>query len=252
MYRCSAPVKDTNGASASLENEKPRPRNDTRAKRVSYPSENTRSRILTNIQDFFLSILGSATTKRDARAYVKHYTPPAGTKPAPGSCTPSNSEECQKHNGGVNMGTFYASKAVENSPRFVQEAYASSASQSTSGPRHVALVKIRNPHEIDDKTLDGVARTLSQLAKLGMTSTVVVDIGEPYGEGEAENVKVAWRELAVAEADRLVSAIDAHSVQGARREDCLLGVADKDVPQQANIPFGGRTYVKYRDLLMKP
>lgn len=150
------------------------------------------------------------------------------------------------------MGTFYASKAVENSPRFVQEAYASSASQSTSGPRHVALVKIRNPHEIDDTTLDGVARTLSQLAKLGMTSTVVVDIGEPYEEGEGENVKLAWRELAVAEADRLVAAIDAHSIQGARREDCLLGIAQKDVPERANIPFGGKAYVRYRDRLMKP
>ena len=101
---------------------------------------------LTTIQDFFLSILGSATTKRDARAYVKHYTPPKST-PAPGPCAPGTvtSEASQNHPGGVNMGHLYDSRAVSNSPKFIQEAYADSASQSVSGPRHVALVKIRNP-----------------------------------------------------------------------------------------------------------
>lgn len=205
------------------------------------------------MQDFFLSILGSATTKRDARAYVKHYTPHKNT-PAPGPCAQgtATSEASQNHPGGVNVGHLYDSRAVSNSPKFIQEAYADTASQPVSGPRHGALVKIRNPHEIDDKTLDGVARTLSQLAKLGMTSTVVVDIGEPYEDTDAENLKMAWRELAVAEADRVVGAIDRHSVQGARREDCLLGVAEKDIPRRKDIPLGGKTYVRHRDLLMKP
>ncbi len=155
------------------------------------------------------------------------------------------------------MGTFYASAAVSNSPRFVQQPYAeaaSNAAQATvdNGPRHVALVKIRNPHEIDDKTLDGVARTLSQLAKLGMTSTVVVDIGEPYEDGDPDMVKMAWRELAIAEADRVVLAIDRHSVQGARREDCLMGVKNVAAKDMEDTSFGGRSYVRYLDMLMRP
>lgn len=186
---------------------------------------------------------------------MKHFTPSHKTSAKSKEIPPKSSSSGVEADrfGGVNLGKFYASRAVENSPKFVQEAYADLASQTTNGPRHVALVKIRNVHEIDDSTLDGVARTLSQLAKLGMTSSVVVDIGEPYNDTDSDNVKLAWRELAIAEADRLVTAIDAHSLTGARREDCILGVSDQGaIPVDSSATLGGKTYVRHRKVLMTP
>lgn len=198
-----------------------------------------------------MSILGATATKRDTRAYVKHFTPPSEST-AKASQTLKEASETQKRQGGVNLGTFYDAHAVENSPQFVQAPYTDSASRSTNGPRHVALVKIRSPQDIDDRTLDGVARTLSQLAKLGMTSTVVVDIGDPSPD-DTDAVRLAWRELAIAQTDRIVAVIDAHSLPGARKEENILGVFENDsTPYESSITFGGRTHIRYRKLLMTP
>ncbi|KFY10969.1 hypothetical protein V491_07392, partial [Pseudogymnoascus sp. VKM F-3775] len=205
-------------------------------------------------RDFFLSILGSTTTKRDTRAYVKHFAPP---KESTQKGEPSSSLTTKKlagsprSHGGVNLGSFYGSRAVENSPRFVQEPYTDFTSLLQNGPQHVALVKIRAPQEMNDEDLNGVARTLSQLAKLGMISTVVVDCGVP-SNGDTERANPQWKALVMKQVDRIVEAIDAQSVPGARKENDLIGVLEKDLPHQPLSDFGGRTHIRYRKLLMTP
>ncbi|KFY07629.1 hypothetical protein V492_06961, partial [Pseudogymnoascus sp. VKM F-4246] len=205
-------------------------------------------------RDFFLSILGSTTTKRDTRAYVKHFAPPKETTQ---KSEPSSSRTTKKlagsprSHGGVNLGGLYRSRAVENSPRFVQEPYTDFTSRPQNGPQHVALVKIRAPQEMDDETLGGVARTLSQLAKLGMISTVVVDCGVP-SNGDNGRADPKWKALVTTQVDRIVDAIDAQSVPGARKENNIIGVFEKDLPHQPLSDFGGRTHIRYRKLLMTP
>ncbi|OBT57026.1 hypothetical protein VE04_03669 [Pseudogymnoascus sp. 24MN13] len=205
-------------------------------------------------RDFFLSILGSTTTKRDTRAYVKHFAPPKETSQM---TEPSSSRTTKKlagsprSHGGVNLGSFYGSRAVENSPRFVQEPYTDFTSRLQNGPQHVALVKIRAPQEMNDENLNGVARTLSQLAKLGMISTVVVDCGIP-SNGDNGRTDPQWKALVMKQVDRIVDAIDAQSVPGARKEDNIIGVLEKDLPHQPLSDFGGRTHIRYRKLLMTP
>ncbi|OBT45659.1 hypothetical protein VE00_03520 [Pseudogymnoascus sp. WSF 3629] len=205
-------------------------------------------------RDFFLSILGSTTTKRDTRAYVKHFAPP---KESSQKAEPSSSRTTKKlagsprSHGGVNLGSFYGSRAVENSPRFVQEPYTDFTSRLQNGPQHVALVKIRAPQEMSDGNLHGVARILSQLAKLGMISTVVVDCGVP-SNGDNGRTDPNWKALVMTQVDRIVDAIDAQSVPGARKEDNIIGVLEKDLPHQPLSDFGGRTHIRYRKLLMTP
>ena len=140
---------------------------------------------------------------------------------------------------------------MENSPRFVQEPYTDFTSRLQNGPQHVALVKIRAPQEMNDEDLNGVARTLSQLAKLGMISTVVVDCGVP-SNGDTERANPQWKALVMKQVDRIVEAIDAQSVPGARKENDLIGVLEKDLPHQPLSDFGGRTHIRYRKLLMTP
>ncbi|KFX87195.1 hypothetical protein V490_08440, partial [Pseudogymnoascus sp. VKM F-3557] len=209
-------------------------------------------------RDFFLSILGSTTTKRDTRAYVKHFSPPKETaqkaEPSSSRTTKKLAGSPRKH-GGVNLGGLYGSRAVENSPQFVQKPYTDFTARLQNGPQHgpqhVALVKIRAPQEMNDETLNGVARTLSQLAKLGMISTVVVDCGVP-SNGDNDTADPSWKALVTEQVDRIVDAIDEQSVPGARKENNIIGVLEKDLPHQPLSDFGGRTHIRYRKLLMTP
>lgn len=48
----------------------------------------------------------------------------------------------------------------------------------SEGCSNVAIVKLRAPEQLDDQTLEGVARTLDQLRVLGLLSVVVLDCGQ--------------------------------------------------------------------------
>lgn len=116
-------------------------------------------------------------------------------------------------------------------------------------PLHIALVKIRAPQNISDETLDGVGRTLSQLAKLGLISTVVIDCMDPSVDPKS----LDWRILLSEQADRVVAAIDAQGRPGARKLDNIIGYSDSrsEVASSA-ASIRGATHVVYRKLLMTP
>ncbi|KFA49551.1 hypothetical protein S40293_02881 [Stachybotrys chartarum IBT 40293] len=90
-------------------------------------------------QDVLVSVLEASATRRDAKGYLQTYA---------------------SENGKVRPVT--------------------SAKQDDHGidqPIHVAIVKLRAPQHLDNETLDGVARTITQLRVLGLLSLVVVDCG---------------------------------------------------------------------------
>jgi amino-acid N-acetyltransferase len=152
----------------------------------------------------------------------------------------------------VNLGSFYGTRASQESPKFIQRPSNVTDSLAISGPLNIALVKIRAPQLLDDSTLAGVARTLSQLAKLGLTSTIVVDC-EDTKKGVDDPAGVDLRALAAEQVDRIVTAIDAYGMPGARKVDNVIGVAEKETNTFASAAsLRGRTHVKFRRLLMTP
>jgi amino-acid N-acetyltransferase len=193
-----------------------------------------------------MSVLGSSATKREAKSYLQHFTP---TKPpSPITKTPSATNQKQQalRGCGVNLGGFYAPTAVEKSPRFIQ--HPEKRIKAALGPQlHVALVKLRAPQTLDDETIYGVGRTLSQLRRLGLMSVVVVDCDGQAGQ--IQKVDANWRAQQTKQANRVIAAIDASGESGARLVDNIIGVYECPLKQG----FGqGLAHVTFRKLLMTP
>ena len=208
-------------------------------------------------QDFFLSVLGSSATKRDARAYLQRFNPPEADLKADKDTGKTVDAKAADHSAflnGVNLGGFYGpSRAVLDSPKFEHQPHTdASFGPLSSAPLHVALVKLRAPQHLDNDTLHGVARTLVQLNKLGLTSTVVLDCDD-YSQDNVDSHKFDWRGLAEKQADRVVTAIEAYGQPGARKMDNIIGVSES--PTQGSQPseYGrGRIHVEFRKLLTTP
>ncbi|KAF2455109.1 hypothetical protein BDY21DRAFT_325029 [Lineolata rhizophorae] len=160
-------------------------------------------------RDFFLSVLSTAATKRDAKQYLSRF----GAAAAPPRAGP----------------------AVPGVP---VEAEASPVPPQL----HVALVKLRAPQLLPDETLDGVALTLAQLARLGLGCVIVVDFDADGGEEERRRGRDG--------ADRIAAAIRRHGPVGARRVDNALGL----VAERGDAGKEGKTRVDlaFRDMLMSP
>ncbi|KAL2012546.1 hypothetical protein VTN00DRAFT_71 [Thermoascus crustaceus] len=175
-------------------------------------------------REFFLSLLSSASTKREAKSYLSRF------RSEPVKTQPKRENEKEKEpdlaaivtaKSGVNLGAFYgASRTVYESPVFRQE----STPQPAEDPNHklhLALVKITTPQHLDDDTIQGIGRTLSQLTRLGMSSCVVID------PGPIDDVKL-WRATAVEQADRLSAAIDINRGPKSLRLDSVITVTESD------------------------
>lgn len=122
---------------------------------------------------------------------------------------------------------------------------------ATIAPIHIALVKIRAPQDLDDAALDGVGRTLAQLGRLGLTSTIVVDCGYPAesnGSHKAGDFKILCRQ----QADRIVAAIDAHSSSGARHVENIIGISETTNLGSVPARIRSDVHVMYRKLIMTP
>ncbi|KAL2061667.1 hypothetical protein VTL71DRAFT_7044 [Oculimacula yallundae] len=193
-------------------------------------------------KDFFLSVLGSSATKREARSYIQRFTP---SEEVPSSTKPAKEKE---RSCGVNLGGFYGPTAVQKSPKFIQQPH--KLPKTSLGPQlHVALVKIRAPQTLDDETLNGIGRTLAQLARLGLVSIVVTDCnnGGPTPEEGPGNAN--WRTVELNQTNRLIAAIDANGETGARLVDNVIGVSE-----ETGRPGFRHTsaHVTLRKLLMTP
>ncbi|TVY88577.1 Amino-acid acetyltransferase, mitochondrial [Lachnellula willkommii] len=199
-------------------------------------------------KDFFMSVLNSSATKRDAKAYIQRFTPSKESpKPPPTNPVAPEQRTHPSQGNGVNLGGLYGPASVVGSPQFLQ--YPHKQTGSLAGPRlHVALVKIRAPQTLDDETLNGVGRTLSQLARLGLLSVVVVDCNRvPESTPDP-----SWRSVATTQANRIVAAIDSEGVTEARLVENIIGVYEgSEEPRYgAHIPIA--THVTLRELMMTP
>lgn len=107
-------------------------------------------------------------------------------------------------------------------------------------------MKIRAPQTLDNKTLDGIGRTLSQLERLGLISVVIVDC---HGTEQRNSDHYTWREVEAQQANRVISAIEASGSTQARLVDNVIGISE-NVP---GFKFAQtKTHITFRDMLMKP
>ncbi|KAF9893803.1 Amino-acid acetyltransferase, mitochondrial [Aspergillus nanangensis] len=178
-------------------------------------------------REFFLSLLNSASTKREAKSYLARLKAQHSPKIQPKKQeTPIEDTTLQSLASGVNLGSFHgASRSVYDSPVFRQDSTPVPRVEIPQQRLHLALIKFTTPQLLDDSIIDGVAKTLSQLNRLGMASCVVVD----PGAGDDPNI---LRRIAAEQTDRLSSAIDALPDSKSAHLDSVLSLslADPDHP----------------------
>lgn len=167
----------------------------------------TRSK-LTDGKDLLFSVLSATTTKRDARSYIARFKPSASKNEKP------------EHSTGKKV--------------------------PLAEPIRVALVKLRAPQHLADSVIQGLAHTLSQLARLGLRCIIVLDCEEDLGHV----APTTWREDATREADRIVAALDKEANVTARRLDYALGVVRSRSGTSDVTPSQPRLYLQYSDLML--
>ncbi|KAL4797025.1 hypothetical protein BDV19DRAFT_63019 [Aspergillus venezuelensis] len=181
-------------------------------------------------RDFFMSLLNSASTKREAKSYLARLKAQHQAKPHkkdPSKPTEHNVAESsppglnQSLPSGVNLGSFYGvSRSVYQSPVFRHDSTPAPAREEPAERLHLALVKLKTPQLLDDTTLYGVARTLSQINRLGMACCVVVD---PGSEGDTSTL----RKIVLEQVGRIATAVDAQPDSKSSHLDSVLSFSAK-------------------------
>ena len=137
-------------------------------------------------------------------------------------------------------------KAVNENPIFSTSPDRSRLVIEHSELLHIALVKIRGPQLINERTLQGVCHTLSQLNQLGLSCIVVVD------PKDGREVEVHEAKVATAQADRIVDSIETYGGQRARRLDSVVGVSTVEEKALSSIKIRGTAKITDRELLLFP
>ncbi|PNP41292.1 hypothetical protein TGAMA5MH_07165 [Trichoderma gamsii] len=137
-------------------------------------------------RDVIVSVLESTATRRDAKGYLQKYAAPKPPSPVPALSTQVEHQH-------------------EPPARTLQ----------AQPPFNVAIVVLRNPQKLQSDTIEGIAKTLTQLRALGLMSVVVVDCGTDENRTTFQH-----------EALRLCEAVDSFGKHGSRLiENLLVGTS---------------------------
>jgi amino-acid N-acetyltransferase len=169
-----------------------------------------------------MSLLNSASTKREAKSYLARIKAQHGAK-TPKKQSGKQIEQTIANSlpSGVNLGSFYCpSKSINDAPVFLHDSTPTPTRDELPERLHLALVKIKTPQLLDDYTLTGVAKTLSQLNRLGMACCVVVD---PGSDGDANTL----RKIATEQVGRISTAVDAQPDSTSAYLASVLSLPDK-------------------------
>ena len=197
-------------------------------------------------------MLNSTSSKREAKSYLSKFRSPSKKRrSAEDIRTAPALQHTEELCHGVNLGSLFLPTIVDESPIFTQTDLAETFVSPAAGPLHVALVYIRSTDRIEEDTLQGIGRTLSQLTTLGLSCVVVVE-HQDGGRTAIEKQGLAWRDQALTQADRIVAAIDLHSGHGARRLESVVGVTSTEGLTNHSIKVRGRARIIHRSLLLAP
>ncbi|RYP72238.1 hypothetical protein DL771_004368 [Monosporascus sp. 5C6A] len=170
-------------------------------------------------RDMLVSVLETRVTRRDAKSYMNRFVPLLERKGA----TSFKQRAAQSRPSEVeDNGTITKSAGKVPAPKTGKTCPDPKAAEDPTlqEPFYVALVKIRAPLEIDDSTLGGVGKTLSQLRKLGLISIVVVDCGHSGRDGTIR------RKSDIMQANRIATSIDAYDSPGSRVIESPIAIAN--------------------------
>ncbi|KAF2124915.1 mitochondrial amino-acid acetyltransferase [Dothidotthia symphoricarpi CBS 119687] len=181
-------------------------------------------------------LLKESPGKRDARNFLKHFdSAKKNDTPAAAKVKQAVSEAVHNEWGlaksGVNLGNLYEPTVFTREP-LPEKAYEEGDKDE---PLHLALVKLRQPQALDDKTLGGIALTLSQLAQLGLSTAVVLDCDEDITQQTADS-DVVYKTV-MEQARRLVAALEDYNEPGALLVEHALSFSDlpNNVPSTARV-----------------
>ncbi|KAM7204478.1 mitochondrial amino-acid acetyltransferase [Naviculisporaceae sp. PSN 640] len=125
-------------------------------------------------REFLISVLESAVTKRDARAYLQAFAP---KPPVGGGKKPPAT-------GFIMYDTI---RAVSETPRFIQGPEPEPEPGSDEDP-HIVIIKLSEPQSWDDALMDGVAQTITRLRIIGFRSVIIPECPEYVLEQQANRV----------------------------------------------------------------
>jgi len=171
-------------------------------------------------RELFLNVLSANATKRDAKQYLARFKPTGSAASQQLKVPDVQAERNARHRRdqdrlermGVNLGGLYApARAIADSPQFVRQVVQEKTETARKQTLHLALVSLRAPETLDDSTLEGLVKTLSQLVKLDVRIVLVLD----SGQDASSNVK-ARRTAYAAQAERLLQALRQHSPDASR------------------------------------
>ncbi|KAJ8127472.1 hypothetical protein O1611_g6164 [Lasiodiplodia mahajangana] len=177
------------------------------------------------LNDFLVSVLETSVTKRDAKTYINRFVPFLERKWTTGFKQRTAAQTQPNRRSAVLDPSAILPSSVRTGEReagVIQQSPKSEQDLTIQEPLFVALVKFRAPETVNDTTFDGVAKTLSQLKKLGLVSIVVVDC---EGDGQDE---ITRRQITTAQARRMATAIDNYDAPGARVVDPPITIAKQD------------------------
>ncbi|KAH9908614.1 N-acetylglutamate synthase [Xylariomycetidae sp. FL2044] len=172
-----------------------------------------------NDRDFLVSVLETSVTKRDAKAYMNKFVPLLERKGA----TDFKQRAVQTRSNGKTQPAESSSSLPSRTDAVVNPTDNTHGPMSEEGlaiqePLLVSLVKFRAPQLVNDTTLDGVGKTLSQLRKLGLISIVVLDCRLD------DEDEIVQRQVATMQASRIAMAIDKYDSPGARVIDSPITI----------------------------
>ncbi|KAF6836234.1 acetylglutamate synthase [Colletotrichum musicola] len=120
-------------------------------------------------RDFIVSVLEASATRRDAKGYLQKYALQSGEGTSKKAGAPQ-SRTAPDH-------AYSSIRVVNQAPKFIQGDLKSESAVPLDEPVNLAIVKMTRPQDLDDKMLSAIAKTFSQLRKLGLVSLIVLDIG---------------------------------------------------------------------------
>ena len=197
-------------------------------------------------------LLKESPGKRDARNFLKQFdAPKKGKASITAKAKELVSENIHNDSGslrtGVNLGDLYKPTVFTREP-LPEEAY---DTEEKDEPVHLALVKLRQPQKLTDRTLGDIALTLSRMAQLGLSTAVVLDCDEDASTHSTE-VKPEYGNMVRDQALRLVAALEDHNEPGSLLVEHALGYSpvDNDLPSTAQVCGG--VEVQHTYLLFPP
>jgi amino-acid N-acetyltransferase len=146
---------------------------------------------------------------------------------------------------GVNLGNLYQPTVFTREP-LPEKKY---EEQDEEEPLHLALIKLRRPETLDDRTLGGIALTLSQMAQLGLSTAVVLDCAEYTTSNILDET---YEKTLRTQAARFVAALEEYNEPGALLIEHALSFSGRSNDMPSTVQVKGEVEVKNNFLLYPP